>query len=76
MIKKIQNDAGVRIQFKQGEGGVPRCWCYPHLLQALSACRGLVLSSCQLFFWNQSLRLLSSVDLEGGRMLKLLTLSR
>lgn len=30
MIKKIQNDAGVRIQFKQGEGRVPPwlgCWC-------------------------------------------------
>ena len=35
MIKKIQNDAGVRIQFKQGEGWAPpwfRHWCCPPAL--------------------------------------------
>lgn len=37
MIKKIQNDAGVRIQFKQGKGWAPlwlRHWCYPPALRA------------------------------------------
>lgn len=60
MIKKIQNDAGVRIQFKQGEGWVPpwpRHWPYPSS-HGFSKIAWLV-----------------SVEPRGGRTLKLLLLS-
>lgn len=53
MIKKIQNDAGVRIQFKQGEGWAPpwpRQCLYPQLLQALSAFTDPPVSFWELYF--------------------------